>query len=265
VAIGGVDRFHIKQFPSEARGWFEREKAIQSSGSSLVVAPAITDPFDLIIVSPAGGRSWWSCLAQGEDVGVSRPFVQDDHRLSQAISDLGGAPIPPIDRWLKLQMAGLSTAQRRLVTAMMRSPAATRAAGLCREWGEPSRASAIHGDMKAEHLLVDDRGEIRIVDWESAGRGPRLWDRACLAQSILGQVVLGITPFGEQHRRLLQSLTGTDDPDLAGWLGLRLWQASVEWTSEQTRSTSPATRMFLFGEKLLNDPSSIRSLAQLTA
>lgn len=264
VEVGGINRFHLKQFPSGARSWFERERTIQTSGSPLVVAPAMADPFDLIMVSPAAGQSWWSLLARGDHIGNLPPVVQNDLELSPAIIELGESPVPPIDRWLKLRTEGLSTAQRRLVAAMVRSTGNARAMNLCRKWSDPSLSGAIHGDMKAEHLLLDDSGHLRIVDWENAGRGPILWDRACLVQSILGQVILGIATFGDHHARALQLAIGdADDPDLACWLGLRLWQASVEWSSEQARSTSPAARMFLLGEKLLVDPASFRSLSFL--
>ncbi len=47
--------------------------------------------------------------------------------------------------------------------------------------------SFIHGDLRWTNVLLDDRGGIRLVDWEAAGLGDPAWDLACAFEAWLSR------------------------------------------------------------------------------
>ena len=42
----------------------------------------------------------------------------------------------------------------------------------------------IHGDMRAANLLVDDRGEVTVIDFDDCGRGWHMYELACALSFI---------------------------------------------------------------------------------
>jgi Ser/Thr protein kinase RdoA (MazF antagonist) len=126
------------------------------------------------------------------------------------------------------------------------------AAGLTRAAEAWTTESFIHGDLRADNVLVrvepDGSTDVRLVDWELARPGDPMWDVAALVQDLLLYWVSGLDPVGP-------------DADLARTVGT----AHVPWTVLQPavqalwRAYTTATTTSLDPERLAT-LTAVRSL-----
>lgn len=74
-----------------------------------------------------------------------------------------------------------SAGRRDLIRAMRRHREFGRALDRLKIQWQPE--SLMHADCKLDNWLVDDSGDVRLIDWECIGWGDPAWDMATLMQS----------------------------------------------------------------------------------
>jgi Phosphotransferase enzyme family len=264
---GEGQRWFVKQFRAGDAGLaaFAREREFAARPDAPAVTPALADEAARVLVYPGAGRPL-SELLQGD---AALPAGVPE-RLAGALENLraqasGPGQLPPIVGCLAnpTGIAEPSLAERRLLTSLLEADEPAALAAACAEaWADGPR-SATHGDLKLEHVLVDERGEIRLVDWESVGAGPAEWDAAGLIQSALAQVVLGIADWSNRHAAIVRSVAGDARwraADLAPFVALRLWQTAIEWAGGRALLPRRLGDLCQCGIALARDPEQLRRI-----
>lgn len=265
---GGPPKFVVKQFgPSDNElASFNREIQVARAAAPPAVEPISVDPDRRALIYPALGESLWRRLTERQQLPQHTPAA-----VSRALATLQNASLPPAEPPPILQRlahptAGrLDLAQRRVLTSLLAAGDAVDHAALNvrREWS--AHAGRIHGDLKLEHVLLATDGTIHLIDWELAGAGPPLWDRAGLIQSTLAHAILDGGSWSPSHRDLLMPLLSDVNADvLAPFLATRLWQTALEWTSGRVRPSQQAATLCQLGLNFATDPATISALAQRT-
>jgi Ser/Thr protein kinase RdoA (MazF antagonist) len=105
--------------------------------------------------------------------------------------------------------------------------------------------AVIHGDAKAMNVVIPPDGSIRLIDWEIAGLGDRLWDLAGIVHSLivpnpliraepLAQAIARAAPWlealweGYCGADPQLTLTGAERDAILRLTGIRLVQTSLE-------------------------------------
>jgi aminoglycoside phosphotransferase (APT) family kinase protein len=76
-----------------------------------------------------------------------------------------------------------SQAAAAIHAELLRRPAAVAALSAARAGWRGD--TVIHGDAKAVNVIILPDGSIRLIDWELASLGDRLWDLAGIAHSLI--------------------------------------------------------------------------------
>ena len=258
----GNPRWYLKQFEFSYSGsnLFEREVSVASRAPWPAIAPAFVDDVAQIVVYQHAGTSLWNALCSGSPVhetaiGQTREAVK---QLEVMPSKLTERPPSVVAQLAHGASAGVpSLGQRRVLALLRESAIATSTAALCADgW---RNQVTVHGDLKLEHVLISDAGEVGIIDWELAGAGQRGWDLASILQSLMIQPLLEIAPWTRTHALLFQELVEDAKPalaEVAPMVALRLWQAALEWASNYRKLPRQIAAITQLGLNLAESPSS---------
>jgi aminoglycoside phosphotransferase (APT) family kinase protein len=142
-----------------------------------------------LVTSRLAGASLWSAVLE-RSPGTRGPLFRT---LGTLLRRLHATPIPPALRgeapWLSRTLA---QARRNLAWC---DGSAELLAELARAPPAPAPEVLIHGDLSLDNVLIDDAGELSLVDWSQGDAGDRRSD-VSLALHTLPETML--TP-GEQH------------------------------------------------------------------
>jgi aminoglycoside phosphotransferase (APT) family kinase protein len=151
---------------------------------------------------------------------------------------------PPVEALVNLSPAGSEVL--RIVQA-----SEVIAAGLTRAANAWKTAVFIHGDLRADNVLVrvepDESADVRLVDWELARPGDPMWDVAALVQDLLLYWVSGLDAVGP-------------DADIARIVGT----ARVPWTVLQP-AVQALWRAYTTTTSSSQDPERLATLTAVRA
>jgi len=131
----------------------------------------------------------------------------------------------------------------------------------------------IHGDVKADNVLIDDDGRVALVDWEFAGIGDPSWDAGSAVAMLLRRwidtvpVAAGVPGPRGLMEGLLDPEAGRASPAReAGILAMaaaRLVQDALERSNVAHRPPPEAVLSLQVAHNILLDPLGARELAGL--
>ncbi|MBB2891773.1 phosphotransferase family protein [Flexivirga oryzae] len=215
---------------------------------------------------PHGGSTVvWTGVAAGRDLltmsfgGTSSARLAES--LGRMLARLHTAPIdgsvtgarppwPLLPEPLPSMTTHPASHDRDAVLASWREPAVLAALRpLATAW---SRCAAwTHGDLSATNLVVDDRGEVTLIDLESAGRGDPCWDVVTLEQTLTS-VGLPAEPF----RQVYVASGGPGAPYSPAWRAVRALVTAWQHAAQPDTDNQPIV------EELLLDARRNAVLAQ---
>jgi hypothetical protein len=263
----GSVRWLVKQFDLSVDGGqaFERERHAASGQVPPPVKATCIDEVSGVIVYPGAGVPILKLL-QDDGPELAVQVVEKIRKALHQVRAVKSSPfpvVPPIvsDLTDEDPLVRIAPAQKRILASLREERIARTLAITClRDWTEEE---TVHGDLKLEHVLIGDHGEVRIVDWEFAGPGPPDWDRASLAQGLISQTVLGVGSWSASHARLLDGVfrdADLDFPEMAPLVTLRLWQAAVEWAANRITLPREIASLVQLGLNLAQSPRLLKEL-----
>lgn len=125
----------------------------------------------------------------------------------------------------------------------------------------------VHGDLSWEECLVDGEGDLRLIDWESAGFGDPAWDVACILEEHVRLAEAGLAHLqgiARSMRAFLDAYLGAVGPSLATEArvdralrssGARLLESALA-LANSTNEIATARRLARRALLLLRSPSS---------
>ena len=171
-------------------------------------------------------RSRWSI----EVFGRVATAVARWHRESETLVDL-----PVAKPWLLQALDGhrLEAFERRsdladLLDRILNDPELHGAlASTRRLWRNDA---VIHGDIRLSNVFFHTDGAVRLIDWETGGRGDARWDVAGLLQELhSAEVQQGISTA--EHRSKVRAAAEIDESDIADFVAARLILRAIQLQS----------------------------------
>ena len=166
--------------------WLRREQiALRALAESELRIPR----FIAYAEADAGGQPvGWLLMSRlsgspllGTLIEASQPQRTTFRRLGQLVRRLHAARVPPV-----LERDGVWLS-RQIEQARANLPwcdgTAAGLAELERSRPDAVRATLIHGDLSLDNVLVDERGELALIDWADGGRGDPRHDLALALQT----------------------------------------------------------------------------------
>lgn len=260
------DVWILKQFGASDRDLasFRREVAVSSANSipCSVLARHVDDEWRAIVY-PSVGEILLDLLREPEP---SADADEITHEVATALGSIATVDtfaqsvVPAIAAWLidGPEVGALSLSQIRVLASLVALDEIQEAASDLRSrWGDYQDEVVLHGDMKAEHVIVDRRDamQVRLIDWEYLRRGPRGWDHAGLAQSVLAHALAGNCEWDPCIKVIQALFQGADlrQTDIALFTGMRLLQTAVEWEGDGARISELAGSLCQAGVNIICD------------
>lgn len=244
ISIGGEGsmRWVLKQFgSSDSDGQlFQRELRRVDGRNGLAVRPAVVDRDWRILIYPFQGRPLSELLRQKDELPR-----QLGAQVRESLLAIQGQEVdqtrsfPPILTWL-IDVAAAppsSFAQKRVLAALLDNSDVKHVVEAAQPLFEKTQnLIAVHGDVKLDHIIVGDAG-VKLVDWEFARLGPKLWDQAGFLQSVLAYVAVGWLDLSASVVNFTREVLGdvlsaTSVERLSLLTSIRLWQTAIEWETE---------------------------------
>jgi hypothetical protein len=200
----------------------------------------------------------------------------------------------PLVVWLKhvhqpnpRTLSELSPARLKVLEILQASSAIANGLNSLDQWWDAS--SVIHGDMRADNVLVRTRGDgvpedIRIIDWELHGIGDPVWDIAGCLEVLVEHWVISrpiseddgvptVAALAESPWVVLQAASrafwlgylataGTDDhwaetaaSKVPRFAAARMVQTALEWTTQGAALPIPAVLLLQVSENVFANPA----------
>jgi hypothetical protein len=157
--------------------------------------------------------------------------------------------------------ADLGLAARRIVDIGARDEALSLSVNRLRnDW---QSRHFIHGDLKIEHVLRPAQS-IRIIDWETATRGPLEWDWGGILQSLITASLRDEVEWDSLAPSFGALLAAAGGPSqlLADCVAVRLVQTCVEREGVRPRPRSSTARLLQIASRLAAEAGLLDELAK---